>query len=198
MRNYAEELAYWYFRLNGFFILENYVLEKKNDEFGNTYETDIIAVRFPYVYEDVGGYKDDWHDKLKELIPNFDKNILGVICEVKSGEGNYHTRKLFRKEKLEKCLSRLGFFEYKSEEFSVALNELEKGSVYSNEMYTIVKILISLQNNNCKQDVKNISLFEVDNFICSKIKKYEEKYSDRGFFMSNLIQYLTWVKHNKP
>lgn len=32
MRNYAEKLAYWYFRLNGFFVLENYVLEKRRDK----------------------------------------------------------------------------------------------------------------------------------------------------------------------
>ena len=35
MRNYGEELAYWYLRLNGFFLIENFVIHNQEHENGS-------------------------------------------------------------------------------------------------------------------------------------------------------------------
>lgn len=56
-RNFGEELVYWYLRLNGFFIINNFVLH--HDTASRTSDADLLAVRFPYVYEDIGGREED-------------------------------------------------------------------------------------------------------------------------------------------
>ena len=43
----AEKVAYWYFRLNGFFQLENFVIHPQRRGSQRT-DADLIAVRFPY------------------------------------------------------------------------------------------------------------------------------------------------------
>lgn len=66
--NYAETLAYWYLRLNGFFPLKNFVLHssrreerlgregaEQNEGYIPGADCDLIAVRFPHVYEEIGG-----------------------------------------------------------------------------------------------------------------------------------------------
>ena len=56
--NYGETLAYWYLRFNGFFLIQNFVLHPLADGEGSDKQAaDIVllAVRFPYVYEETGG-----------------------------------------------------------------------------------------------------------------------------------------------
>ena len=43
----AEKVAYWYFRLNGFFQIDNFVVHPKKPGSQPT-DADLIAVRFPY------------------------------------------------------------------------------------------------------------------------------------------------------
>ncbi len=53
MRNYGEELAYWYLRLNGFFVLDNFVYHRtKHNRDG---DADLLAIRLPNVKEPIGG-----------------------------------------------------------------------------------------------------------------------------------------------
>ena len=53
----AEQLAYWYLRLNGFLMIENFIL---HDEAGGPQRTDIdlIALRFPHRREGLRGYDE--------------------------------------------------------------------------------------------------------------------------------------------
>jgi len=167
------------------------VLDRNRQEENKTYETDIIAIRFPYVYEEIGGREDDWHKDLKNMIPKFEENIIGVICEVKSGECGYLDRDLFMESKVRRCLQRLGFFRNGSDEFKKFYDKLLNNSSYYYKNYTIVKILIS-QSRHTGEKFENILLSDIDSFITKRIKKYSEKYSDRNFFNSNLIQYKIW------
>jgi len=88
MKNYAEELAYWYFRFNGFFPLNNYVTHPEERINGEGYsDTDIIAIKPNGVRELVGLRTPiDYCNFLREAVinPNIGKNI-GIICEVKAG-----------------------------------------------------------------------------------------------------------------
>lgn len=43
----AEKLAYWFFRLNGCFLLENFLVHHENRKKGNGTEVDLLAMRFP-------------------------------------------------------------------------------------------------------------------------------------------------------
>jgi hypothetical protein len=56
--NFAEQLVYWYLRLNGFFPITNFVLHHGAEH--RTSDADLVAVRFPYVSEDIGGAPTDW------------------------------------------------------------------------------------------------------------------------------------------
>ncbi len=42
-----EKVAYWYFRLNGFLQIENFVIHSKRRSSQRT-DADLLAVRFPY------------------------------------------------------------------------------------------------------------------------------------------------------
>src|SRR5208283_1256962 len=80
--NYGEEIAYWYLRLNGFFPITNFVIHR-SERIPHTSDCDVLAVRMPDVYEEIGGKPEDWdQDFAMEL--GFDR-VLGVICEVKTG-----------------------------------------------------------------------------------------------------------------
>jgi hypothetical protein len=58
--NFSESLTYWYLRLNGFFPLSNFVLHRRNIEDRPSADTDLLAIRFPHVFEQIGGQQDDW------------------------------------------------------------------------------------------------------------------------------------------
>ena len=83
MPNYAEEYASWYFRLNGFFPISNFVVHRIGNATRSS-ECDILAIRPPNVFEQIGGTAEDWDPYLVQSI-DF-SCILGVICEVKTGE----------------------------------------------------------------------------------------------------------------
>lgn len=80
--NYGEEHAYWYLRLNGFFPLQNFVVHRHG---GNELrsDVDVLAVRPPLVYEEIGGQQGDWDQFLAAHVPL--DCVLGVVCEVKTG-----------------------------------------------------------------------------------------------------------------
>jgi hypothetical protein len=64
MNNYGEAWAYWYLRLNGFFPLGNFVVHK-DSVVRHRADVDLLGVRPPHVFEEVGGQQDDWDPALK-------------------------------------------------------------------------------------------------------------------------------------
>jgi hypothetical protein len=102
--NHAEEAAFWYLRLNGFFAITNFVVHASG---GVTHSSDcdVLGVRLPFVYEEVGGQDGDWDTWLTERL-DFAR-LVGIVCEVKSGA--YETERLFREEVLRYSIARLGF-----------------------------------------------------------------------------------------
>ena len=101
--NYGEEYACWYLRLNGFFPIQNFVIHKSS-QVTHSSDCDILAVRPPYVYEEIGGKQKDWDGLLINKL-NF-KCTIGVVCEVKTG--NYDLN-IFKPEYLRHSVGRLGF-----------------------------------------------------------------------------------------
>ena len=181
--NYAEELVYWYFRFNGFFLLNNFVLHREGER-KYCSDNDILAIRHPHVFEEVGGKSQDWDDKLTSIY-DFEK-VLGVICEVKSGY--FESTKVLKEEYLENILNRFGFFSV-FQKFNV-LQNISKNRKTSFENYQIGKILV------CNRDFENnyfdvINLEHIIEFIYERIRNYkQDKFADRIFFPSNLMQFL--------
>ncbi len=85
--NYGETLTYWYLRLNGFFLLRNFVLYPPYESEGThnqAADSDLLAVCFPHVYEEIGGQPDDWDSRFRTWSFSLDEDIIGLIVEVKT------------------------------------------------------------------------------------------------------------------
>jgi len=110
MKNYTEELAYWYFRFNGFFLINNHVVHRAGepnfDEWNHNQaaahsDNDLLGIRTKFVSEGVGNPHHFCH-VLNEIAP-VNTNIVGVICEVKGGMNDLpHNNNLYSQ------ISRLG------------------------------------------------------------------------------------------
>jgi hypothetical protein len=105
--NFAEQLAYWYLRLNGFFPLTNFVLHRHDDYDPHSSDADIVAVRFPHVYEPIGGQSDDWDPKFRDWDLTLTEETIGLIVEVKSGRERPTND---QQSRMEYAVGRLGMF----------------------------------------------------------------------------------------
>ena len=185
--NFAEELAYWYLRFNGFFAITNYVLHRYTDE--GTLEkhmssdTDILGLRTPHVFEEIGGHSYDWDDPVSKY---FDTDrICGVVCEVKAGR--YETGELLESKHVRRAVNRLGFGPISQEDLETldSFHEVDIG-----ENFRVFKLLIA--NTPPKGDLPFVSLQDARSFIKRRIREYNQKYSDWVLFKSNIMQEIIW------
>ncbi len=180
--NYAEEYALWYLRLNGFFPISNFVIHKSGG-IRHSSDCDVLAIRTPNVFEEIGGQEDDWDDWLSD---RFDLNkTIGVICEVKTGK--YEKDKVFGKNNVEYCIARLGFVPRQFiGKFLDRFDELR--IIDLNDQYQIGKVLIAKDGAETNR-YSYLDLSSVISFLDRRVEKYpQEKYRDRMFFSSILFQ----------
>ena len=80
----AERLAYWYFRLNGFLTIENFILHDEARQQQRT-EIDLVAFRFPHRREALCRYDDG--EEWMEDSPSFAEKVtpFGAFVEVTVG-----------------------------------------------------------------------------------------------------------------
>jgi len=188
--NYGEKISYWYFRLNGFFPLVNFVVHR-TEEIRYSTDIDLLAVRFPHVYEPVGGQPSDWDSKLMD---HFDNDaIIGILCEVKTG--NYDVSSLFKFETVKYALTRFGF----KPELGKYADELKNSPMvtffHNNQKYQIAKILVSNRQNqgevryiHLQLTYLEVQLTYLEEFISDRIERYKrKKWQDRMFFPSNYL-----------
>lgn len=186
--NYGETLAYWYLRLNGFFPITNFVIHK-SEGIEYSADCDVLAIRPPLVYEEVGGQDDDWDPRLLEHI-NSGKTI-GIICEVKTGA--FEKEKLFRTEYVTYASKRLGITSSDDD-----IQRIAEGNAIEDvaDNYRVIKLFIS--NKEEEGSFIYLSLESVVQFLLDRIGKYPiEKYRDRMFFGSILFQGLIEIKKMK-
>ncbi|MBI5303399.1 MAG: hypothetical protein HY868_14790 [Chloroflexi bacterium] len=185
MPNYGEEWAYWYLRLNGFFPISNFVAHRSK-LLAYSADVDILGIRLPYVYEEIGGKPEDWDF---DFLPLFDMTLpLGVICEVKTGR--LDVARIFRDDVIEYSMGRFGFTPNHSQAVSAVSGQ---ALTIVPQSFQIAKILFSNDAKEIESNEKffHISLAHTRKFIRSRIIKYpKEKYADRMFFDSVLVQDL--------
>lgn len=203
MTNYAEQLAYWYLRLNGFFLISNYVYHqiREGDE-ARAYnaDADLLALRPPHYYEEIPNREiddqgnvhyllaplksDDWLDKFKF-------KWLGVIVEVKGSENAQLAgiRRAFSPNRLKVSVNRLGFLP-NAEAASMTLRTRDRFDYGESSILKIVFSQVSLEG-----PWMNILLDEANEFIIDRMsstQNYLVKTGSRYFFPSDLIQYMIW------
>jgi hypothetical protein len=179
--NSSEELAYWYLRLNGFFPLTNFVVHRHREVQHRT-DIDVLAVRLPHVFEEIGGRSDDWDPFLTNLLP-FER-VVAVICEVKTGA--FEPERVFRAEQVRSALARLGMWPLKSVD-AIAEQLQAEPSVVSAEG-VVCKLLVT-EEASLSNAYLNRTLLDLETFIDDRIARYPfEKYGSRMFFSAGLFQ----------
>jgi len=181
--NYGETNAYWYLRLNGFFLINNFVIHR-TDEIAYSSDIDILGIRLPYVFEEVGGQPDDWDESLLQTLnPNI---MTGVICEVKTGD--FDEKTLFRKKYLKYCLDRFGFMPQLSDAYTEQVFNNQITLVeFEGRQFQILKLFVSNYESK-REDFVQLRIKHIRQFIENGIQKYrEKKWQDRVLFQSDFL-----------
>ena len=190
--NYGEELAYWYLRLNGFFPVTNFVIHK-SEEMDYPSDIDLIAVRPPHVFEEIGGKDEDWDVYIKEHC-DFTQYV-GLLCEVKTGM--FNAKKVFQDKHLKVGVHRLGLILPDEVENVVAVLSTQSGFPERPTRKMICKLLISPKETPSTKYL-NRSIAQIEYFILNRVQKYAgEKYASRMFFHSTMFQLLIAQIHRQ-
>jgi hypothetical protein len=199
--NLGETIAYWYFRLNGFFPLGNFVVHR-HGHIQSDAETDLLAIRFPHVSEPIGGRPVDWdNEQFDEWQLCHRENIVCVLCEVKAGyhEGD-NVAAAFSNQRIYRSLLRFGVFpEHNLYEI---VPQLVDAATLPVRNVTFAKVLMvgsgRCVNRGDMPQCHEVSLRHAVQFIRNRFAVYQdEKSSAWTHFPNELIQFLIWelAKH---
>ena len=107
----TERLAYWYFRLNGFLGLENFIVHRHLNNSQHATEIDFLGVRFMHRKElnDVVSNEHMIDDLDSELFKYYPKDKIYIcLAEVKRGRPRINSSWLNSKNSLQKLMFALG------------------------------------------------------------------------------------------
>src|SRR5260370_1616652 len=175
--NYGETLTYWYLRLNGFFLLRNFVLHPPYESEGTNNQaadSDLLAVRFPHVYEDIGGQPDDWDSRFRTWGFYLEEDVIGLIIEVKTSPNANRSEireNSFNRSRIKQAVQRMGMF--KLEDTEDIVDELWSTAVTTKRgPYRLGKLLFS--QRPVRGVWLNIKLQEAEQFSTDRLQKYSE------------------------
>ena len=192
----AEEVASWYFRLNGFLSLPGFVVHLDQDkaEFGEDgipryqrTEADFIGVRFVDSKEiiNVFGNRRAMIDDatLTDLCaPSNTKQALFVLVEVKAGlckmNGPWTNR---NKQNMQRVIRRLGFA-LNEEQIERIADMMYTSGRYEDDYYVLQYICIGYEKNleisHRYRSVVQIDWTQIGNFLIERFKSFPEKTPD--------------------
>jgi hypothetical protein len=190
--NYAEQLSRIYLRLNGFFLMENFVQHGVDhlDHGQNTADVDIVAIRMPHSLELIDSQPLEQDPWFQDIGLSLTESKIGLIVEVKSGSFSHSHVKAFMPERLSYSLRMMGFLR-REDEINEVVQVLETRPIYSIEDITFANILIS--ENKVGGNWYQLSIDHLNAFIRYRIEKFSDtKWRDRMFFPSEIMQYMIW------
>ena len=192
----AEEVASWYFRLNGFLSLPGFVVHLDQDkaEVGadgipryQRTEADLIAVRFIESREIINsfGAKREMHDDQKLLdlyCSGENKQALFIVVEVTSGlckmNGPWTNS---NKKNMQRVIRRLGFATSESNIEKIA-EAMYRSGRYEDDFYAMQYICLGNEKNPeigySHRDVLQIEWNEIGEFFIRRFKDFPEKTPD--------------------
>lgn len=168
-----EKLAYWYFRLNGFLTIENFVVHPNSGSAQRT-EIDIIAARFPYRKELPKNENPMQDDERLMLKPD---KIRVVFAEVKKATICRINPAWTSPERgnMQQILSALGPFDHKT--LIPVSNKLYEHGYYEDDNFLISLCCIGQEANHNIRDqspnVPQLTWNDVLSFIYNRFSKYE-------------------------
>ena len=175
MKISPEEVGYWYFRLNGFLTIPNFVLHP--DEGGNQKtDIDILGVRFPHRAELL-------HDSMKDadvFTSIADKPFVAFV-EIKRGRCEINRTLLNPKEmNIQRSLRAVGVFPV--EHVDEIANEIYKSGYFVTESYfTTICCLGDSPNEHIAEhypEVRQILWDDVLSFVYQRFQTYRSRKYD--------------------
>jgi hypothetical protein len=142
----------------------------------------LLAVRFPHVFEEVGGQPGDLDPFLTVHLPF--EQVVAVICEVKTGA--FDRKEIFRAEQVKPAVARLGIWP-RARVDAIAGQLHAEASVASPEG-VVCKLLVTEEASE-SESYLNRTMQDLETFIDERIARYPfEKYGSRMFFSTGLFQ----------
>jgi hypothetical protein len=189
--NYGEEITYWFLRLNGFFPISNFVIHRSS-RIRYSSDCDVLAVRMPHVYEEIGGQPDDWDPELAAIL-EFNTRFIGVICEVKTG--GYEVEEIFRPEYVDYAVERIGLVP--RDQIDTVKSGLMNEGYFDANNARLCKLLVANHSPREGQFIFR-TINSLEDFILNRVRKYPvEKYADRMHFNSKQLQYMIHEIHRE-
>lgn len=178
MKKSPERLAYWYFRLNGFLTIENFIVHSDSGNNQRT-EVDLLAVRFSHRAENLDQPMED-----DPRISRCDTFANIIIAEVKASECKLNgpwTRSEDRN--MHRVLKAIGCVP--EELVDVACNNLYQRGIWSSGSGTIrIFALGSRKNKSLELHEgekfpldQQITWMEIIKFLVQRFKKYRRQKS---------------------
>jgi hypothetical protein len=182
MANFADRIAYWYMRLNGFFMVENFVHHETIERRGA--DADILAIRLPHARESIGSREvpcDDWRTRFRF---GLEERPLAVIVQVKGGGGD--TRAAFSEDRLRDAARRFGAFDdgacdliAKSTQPDVLVND-----------WRVAKLVVGI---HAVDHVHFLALEDAWAFMRQRFQLFQDrKRGDWDHLPDTLVQLLAW------
>ena len=188
--NHSEWVAYWYLRLNGFFPLHNFIVHRIPPQIRST-EIDLLAIRPPHVFEEVGGQDDDWDDSL--LTQEDRQRFIAIICEVKR-RNNYEADTVFRPREIRYAINRFGILG-RDRAQDVAEVLIQEPRVDATDYLQIRKLFIGDVLKDRVPTCDFVSFRYAQDFFKRRAEKYRnEKREARVLFQSqSWEEVLDWI-----
>jgi len=161
----CEDLAYWYFRLNGFLTIQNFIVHPDEGHNQKT-EIDIIGIRFPNRQEN---YKTPMKDD--KWLSDYPKPLI-VLVEVKNGACSINDSWL-KGATLSRLLDCIGAIS-QQETDKVVIDLLRKG-VAEADAYMVTLVAVGSVTVDGLIAGKQLILKDVARFIHARLTTYEQQ-----------------------
>jgi hypothetical protein len=192
MANYGERLVYWYLRLQGFCLVENFVLHRRtiDDKAIHTADADLLAIRLSGSCEEIDGERLDPEPWLAQEL-QFDTRHVALVVEVKTGS-TPSAGQAFDRERILYALKFLGVPGRPVDNIANALTE--NATTLAGSYWLVGKLLITESPAPItRQPYLQLSLDNALRFIDQRLTLHaDRKRADRLFFPDELMQFLAW------
>jgi len=201
--NYCQELAYWFLRLHGFLLLDNFVMQESTSSAIG--EIDLLAYRRVFVRQGIGDALADSHDLFKEMQVGFNPDgswakDIAILVECKGGTCDVASlERAFSLNHLRAGFGRIGVASPDVLE-NLALELTTNKSVLVENLVCAKLLVINEQRQQAKtiEDIAHvITTAEIDRFIKGRIQRYRaNKRAAWCLFPKDLFQLMIWSERN--
>jgi len=165
----AEQVGYWFFRLNGCLILENFLIHHERRGNEGT-DVDILGVRFPYRNELADSEQPiEDHDVFR-----CSEKVEIILAEIKTGQCNLNGPWTDpNKRNMNRVLQALGAFS--KGEIDQVSNDLYSKAIFQNDKYLCRLFALGLYpNDKLNPSPVQLTWDEILSFIYLRFTKYQK------------------------